>query len=286
MQATKATIRFNQAGKLDRYFRQSDASGFGDSWSVQMDAMAQLGVVLIPCRKCGGRRRKLPNGEYREHPGCGFVASTKHGDKPPTRLQSAYDLWGSKALGVQLLAADKVCPACDGRGWAPAKSKNRKKAITAYPTGSSKTGRAAPSEATLADPSGEVMEWLCQLREWELEADDPPRVPSLTVIETFFGSNRSRVHLWPFTPAGVRLLRQAPRSGDLHPLQWLDNERTAAQEQQGHRNRALVEHADLEASVLLEQAADAWNNIVPSTSQQRDRATERECGLEPMREAS
>ena len=272
-------IRFNQEHRLEQYFAAREASGFGEPWEKMVIVLTR-GGELMPCRKCGGRRRKLRNGEWSEKGGCGWV--TRRGKAPPAH-RSIWKVLADRHDGIVPELREMMCPACEGRGWVQRKRKRRVRVrdITAWPTGSSKRGAGPNTAVVLADPSGEVTRWIAEMVEAELDLGRPPRVPSLVIVETYFTSDRSKVALWPLTAAGTTLLRQCPDElGELHPVQWLDNERTAASEQEGHRNRALVEAAELQALELLEQSAYAWNQVCPSEREQLDAETERAAGLE------
>jgi hypothetical protein len=275
------SIRFHQSARLERYFSaRYDGAGYGEPWS-RMVAVLERGPTLIPCRMCGGRRRRLPGvnpPEWQEVGGCGWV--TRSGGVPSPR-QTDWQRWALRALNLpRPEPAEFLCPSCHGRGWVPSKRRRsvRREDVTAWPTGSSKHGDVPSAGTVLADPSGEVTRWLSRLGSERL------------TLEVWFRSGREKLMLWALTPAGTRLLRQCPDDLEercLHPIQWLDNERAAAREQERHRNRALIEAAELQALDLLERAAASWNRVCPTEREQQDATAERSLGLaEPRSDTS
>src|SRR5512145_3217116 len=118
---SRSSISFHQASKLDRYFERTTAMLVRDGWAEQIERLVLFGKGSKPCRTCGGHRRKLPNGEWAEIGGCGWVAVTKRGRElpPDGRYRTEFQRWGDSALGLKPLLGERLCRACNGRGWVP-----------------------------------------------------------------------------------------------------------------------------------------------------------------------
>ncbi len=248
--ATVAVIIRNEDRKdLQWYYRTGGLELFAHSPTQALLERANLyNRTAKPCGRCGGD-------EARWISGTGFVNSKKAQEVSDHQDQLL------SLLGIDLPAAagDRLCPDCDGRGWALPKRQTRStEAITARPTGSSKKGIGAAS-ANVGDANmarlGHVSKALAQVRDRE------GGIPAELALSSYFSPDGgSLLALWWLVPSGKTMLRVNPHR--LPAKQLFANLIDQQNETPIEKRYRQFEAADKQANDLLEFALQLWNNAV------------------------
>jgi hypothetical protein len=278
--------RFNQSARLEAFFSSRAAGDYGNSWGAQLDRLAVMHGESKPCRRCGGRYRRVVKGEVvaPEKGGCGWIVDEvawgrRKGKAPPKRRGRMSDITriAYQELGLDpddySPRPDAICPDCNGRGWVQRDgSLPLLESPTAQPTGSSRGGRL-PRETNAGEGDLQVRIWLDEVR-----SIDPT---AALVIEVYHEHGCDSVPLWGVTKSGKRLAKMQPADSDLDPRLWLQNERDDQREHpfRNPTRRALMIKAEAEVNGLLRSAAQLWNAAVPMAGNTVVRCLRRACGL-------
>lgn len=265
------------------------AGGANDAYSPQastfgalLERASLLNLGSRPCRNCGGKRRPEKAGTgFVPRDGTRYVVALKNFRRSEAkRLNVSLTATPRQAAALKLVGIDaypkklwnefytelphllcRMCTTCNGRGWVEHHRKDRKRQVTARPTGSSKHGGTTFTVETDEEAltrSGKVSRKLRQVREIDPVA--------AAAIARYYGPEGGGLgSLWHLTAAGKTLLRRNHLG--LSVDHFFSNERAAEQakaknlEKGDSRRRKLFESATEQASELFEAACRLWNEV-------------------------
>lgn len=251
LERVSAVLSARDAEDLRWYFRSGGLAIFAQSPTAALIARLQMfGQTARPCLRCGGDTVKW-NG------GTGFVDS-RTGRAPLTAEATRQSLDMVALLDIELPVAlgDKLCPSCDGRGWAVPRWKTHSRApITARPNGGSMPGKSTTGvdvDVTDLARLGHVTSWLDRIRARQGE------LPAAAVLEAYYSPDGGSLgSLWAFTPAGKKMLKTNPR--DLYPREFFANEREAQSTNPNDKRRLLFKAAEEQAEETFTAACRVAN---------------------------